>query len=137
MLAQELTYCFRKCINTHAAKHVCCSLRSLAFCVPCHLASGAGANTRDSPASITDYIPSEQEVGGWFDDAKRAKRIYASKSQAVQQQQKQQHAQQDTQHARPMPRGGSATALAEAVAAADAEQQQSGAAVSRHPMRES
>lgn len=98
--------------------------------------AGAGANTRDSPANVTDYMPSEKDIGGWFDDASRAKRIYASKSQSVQQQQKQHQAQQQGKQ---MQRGGSATALAEAVAAATAEhqqQQQGGLLATRQPLRE-
>lgn len=110
----------------------------VACCTFCAIA-GAGANTRDSPASVTGYIPTEQDVGGLFDDAKRAKRIYASKSQSVQQQhQKQQHA---PRHRPALPRGGSAAALAEAVAAASAEQQQqqqqSDTAANQRPIGES
>lgn len=64
-------------------------------------------------------MPSERDVGGWFDDASRARRIYASKAHAVQQQQRQQQQQQHLAQANT--HGGSATALAEAVAAATAE----------------
>jgi hypothetical protein len=56
---------------------VCC------VCGTLLAAAGAGAGTRDSPASVTDYVPSESDVGGWFDDVSRAKRIYASKQTAA------------------------------------------------------
>ncbi|KXZ47328.1 hypothetical protein GPECTOR_36g52 [Gonium pectorale] len=40
------------------------------------VAAGAGAKTRDMPARITDYTPSDSDVGGLFDDKSRARRIY-------------------------------------------------------------
>lgn len=40
------------------------------------MAAGAGARTRDMPARITDYVPSDSDVGGFFDDHKRAKQAY-------------------------------------------------------------
>ncbi|KAG2497202.1 hypothetical protein HYH03_004791 [Edaphochlamys debaryana] len=43
------------------------------------LAAGAGAKTRDMPARITDYVPSDADVGGLFDDKNRARRIYNEK----------------------------------------------------------
>ncbi|EFJ50110.1 hypothetical protein VOLCADRAFT_116955 [Volvox carteri f. nagariensis] len=52
------------------------------------VAAGAGAKTRDMPARITDYQPSDNDVGGLFDDKNRARRIY-SKADAKQQQQQQ------------------------------------------------
>lgn len=33
------------------------------------VASGAGSHTRDMPARITDYVPTESDVGGWWDDS--------------------------------------------------------------------
>ncbi|GIL64495.1 hypothetical protein Vafri_18391 [Volvox africanus] len=39
--------------------------------------AGAGARTRDMPARITDYQPSDSDVGGLFDDKNRARRIYS------------------------------------------------------------
>ncbi len=39
--------------------------------------AGAGANTKDTPLRVTDYVPSDTDVGGWFDDVSRAKRAYA------------------------------------------------------------
>jgi len=43
---------------------------------PLRIAAGAGANTRDAPSRLTDYTPSEADIGGLFDDSTRAKRIY-------------------------------------------------------------
>jgi digalactosyldiacylglycerol synthase len=37
------------------------------------VAMGAGAKTRDAPARVTDYVPDENDVGGFFDDSSRAK----------------------------------------------------------------
>jgi hypothetical protein len=39
----------------------------------------AGAKTRDMPARIVDYTPTEDDCGGLFDDKSRAKRVYATK----------------------------------------------------------
>lgn len=101
---------------------------------PFRVMAGAGANTRDSPASVTDYQPTEADVGGWFDDASRAKRIYATKQQQLQQSQQQRQQvvqlqvqalqdpsgqQQQQQGAGGV--GGSAASLAAAVAAAEEE----------------
>jgi hypothetical protein len=116
---------------------------------PLRALAGAGSKTRDSPARVTDYVPSESDVGGWFDDAARAQRAYKQRqggSDGAQQQQQvvqlqvqqltasprgqQQQGQQGQQGQQRQheawrgalrPAGGSATALAEAVAAADAE----------------
>lgn len=40
------------------------------------IAVGAGAKTKMAPPRITDYQPSESDVGGFFDDKKRAKKYY-------------------------------------------------------------
>jgi len=102
---------------------------------PFRVMAGAGANTRDSPASVTDYQPTEADVGGWFDDASRAKRIYATKQQQQLQQQQSQQQQvvqlqaqalqdpsgQHLQQQRAGGVGGSAASLAAAVAAAEEE----------------
>lgn len=40
----------------------------------------AGANTRDMPARITDYVPTESDVGGFFDNRDRALRAYSDKA---------------------------------------------------------
>lgn len=74
--------------------------------------AGAGVGTRNNPARVTDYVPCEEDVGGLFDDAKRAKQIYAKSRQQQQGQQQQvqqvqqQQAQQQLQPlaiARPLP----------------------------------
>jgi digalactosyldiacylglycerol synthase len=86
----------------------------LSFCVR----AGAGANTRDSPANVTDYMPSESDVGGLFDDNSRAKQIYskskAAKTAAAPPAQQQQQVV--------LARGGSAATVAAAVAAAAEEE---------------
>lgn len=41
----------------------------------------AGAKTRDMPARITDYEPTDDDVGGLFDNRDRALRIYSDKAQ--------------------------------------------------------
>ncbi|GLC35497.1 hypothetical protein PLESTB_000201000 [Pleodorina starrii] len=53
------------------------------------VAAGAGAKTRDMPARITDYVPSDSDVGGLFDDKSRARRIYESGDGKQKQQQEQ------------------------------------------------
>lgn len=106
---------------------------------PLRVLAGAGANTRDSPACITDYQPSDSDLGGFFDDASRAKRAYAAKQQSKPQQQPQVVQLQVQQLQEPLQQqggglggvGGSATSLAAAVAAAEQEvrlQQESAAA---------
>jgi hypothetical protein len=35
------------------------------------VATGAGSHTRDMPARITDYVPSETDLGGWWDNTVR------------------------------------------------------------------
>lgn len=100
---------------------------------PLRIMAGAGANTRDSPACVTDYQPSDSDLGGWFDDSARAKRAYAGKAQQ-QQQPKQQVVQLQVQQLQdPLQQqqggggaglgggGGSVAALAAAVAAAQEE----------------
>jgi hypothetical protein len=57
--------------NVLAAAH-----NTLTGVEPLRVAAGAGAGTRDAPARVTDYVPSEADVGGLLDDSKRAKRIY-------------------------------------------------------------
>ncbi|WIA41577.1 hypothetical protein OEZ86_008941 [Tetradesmus obliquus] len=88
--------------------------------------AGAGANTRDSPASVTDYMPSESDIGGLFDDHSRAKQTYsrtkAAKAAAPQAQQQQQQQQVV------LARGGSAASVAAAVAAAAEEEAAAAAA---------
>lgn len=42
------------------------------------VAAGAGARTRDTPARVTDYVPSDMDVGGLFDNRNRAKKAYAT-----------------------------------------------------------
>ena len=49
------------------------------------VAAGAGVGTRDNPLRVTDYVPCEEDVGGLFDDAKRAKKAYAKGKQQQQQ----------------------------------------------------
>jgi hypothetical protein len=105
---------------------------------PLRVMAGAGSNTRDSPANVTDYRPSEADVGGWFDDNGRAQRAYAAKQQQAKQQQQQvvqlqvqqlqdpQQQQQQQQNAVFSGTGGSAASLAAAVAAAEAEARQQG-----------
>jgi digalactosyldiacylglycerol synthase len=97
---------------------------------PLRVMAGAGANTRDSPACVTDYQPTEADVGGWFDDSSRAKRIYGSHAKPPQQQQQPQRVQFQVQQLQePLQqqqqqglRGeGSASSLAAAVAAAEQE----------------
>lgn len=96
---------------------------------PLRVMAGAGANTRDSPACVTDYQPTEADVGGWFDDSSRAKRIYGSLAKPPQQQQPQRVQFQVQQLQEPLQqqqqqglRGeGSASSLAAAVAAAEQE----------------
>lgn len=98
---------------------------------PLRVMAGAGSNTRDSPANVTDYHPSEADVGGWFDDNSRAQRAYAAKQQRAKQQQQQvvqlqvqqlqDPQQQQQQNAVFSGTGGSAASLAAAVAAAEAE----------------
>jgi digalactosyldiacylglycerol synthase len=51
------------------------------------VAAGAGVGTRDNPRRVTDYVPCEEDVGGLFDDAKRAKKAYAKGKQQPQLQQ--------------------------------------------------
>ncbi|KAF8056763.1 DGD1 [Scenedesmus sp. PABB004] len=90
--------------------------------------AGAGAGTRDSPASVTAYTPSESDVGGWFDDASRAKRAYGGggavgasaageQPRRRQAQQAQQQQQQQRQQAPPGPARAGAAAPAAAEAA--------------------
>lgn len=43
---------------------------------PLRQVAGAGAKTRDNPASVTDYKPSASDVGGLFDDRRRAVKAY-------------------------------------------------------------
>mmetsp|Transcript_8747 Transcript_8747/g.18658 ORF Transcript_8747/g.18658 Transcript_8747/m.18658 type:complete len:829 (+) Transcript_8747:101-2587(+) len=43
------------------------------------VASGAGSNTRDAPARITDYVPSDSDVGGFFDNHARARMAQKAK----------------------------------------------------------
>lgn len=43
--------------------------------------AGAGSNTKDTLKRVTDYVPSEGDVGGLFDDVTRAKRIYSATKQ--------------------------------------------------------
>jgi digalactosyldiacylglycerol synthase len=43
---------------------------------PLRQVAGAGANTRDNPQSITDYQPSAADLGGLFDDRRRAVKAY-------------------------------------------------------------
>ena len=38
--------------------------------------SGAGANTRDNPQRVVDFVPCSSEVGGIFDNKKRAKQTH-------------------------------------------------------------
>ncbi len=45
------------------------------------VAMGAGTRTRDMPARITDYVPHEEDVGGFFDNAARAKKSWEGKKQ--------------------------------------------------------
>jgi digalactosyldiacylglycerol synthase len=97
---------------------------------PLRVMAGAGANTRDSPACVTDYQPTEADVGGWFDDSSRAKRIYGSHAKPQQQQQQPQRVQfqvqqlQDPlQQQQALGGAGSASSLAAAVAAAEQEAQ--------------
>ena len=40
-------------------------------------AAGAGANTRDNPPRVVDYEPSSSDVGGIFDDKRRAVKAHA------------------------------------------------------------
>lgn len=40
--------------------------------------AGAGANTRDNPQRITDYEPTAADVGGLFDDRRRAVKAHGS-----------------------------------------------------------
>jgi digalactosyldiacylglycerol synthase len=41
-----------------------------------------GAKTRDMPARITDYVPTDEDVGGIFDDKNRARRVLKEKAPA-------------------------------------------------------
>ncbi|KAG2452291.1 hypothetical protein HYH02_003315 [Chlamydomonas schloesseri] len=63
-----------------AAHHVLTGVEGL------RVAAGAGAKTRDMPARITDYKPSDDDVGGFFDDKNRALRATAEAKQRQQQQ---------------------------------------------------
>lgn len=40
------------------------------------VALGAGSKTRDMPSRITDYHPSETDIGGFFDNHTRAKKYH-------------------------------------------------------------
>uniref|UniRef100_A0A7S3QTS2 Digalactosyldiacylglycerol synthase n=1 Tax=Dunaliella tertiolecta TaxID=3047 RepID=A0A7S3QTS2_DUNTE len=44
------------------------------------VAAGAGSHTRDMPPRITDYVPSESDVGGIFDNTARAKKSWEGKA---------------------------------------------------------
>ncbi|KAJ9525309.1 hypothetical protein QJQ45_020851 [Haematococcus lacustris] len=44
------------------------------------VAMGAGSHTRDAPARITDYVPCENDVGGFFDDSARVKKSWEGKA---------------------------------------------------------
>lgn len=44
------------------------------------VALGAGSNTRDMPPRITDYHPSAEDVGGFFDNAARVKHSWEGKA---------------------------------------------------------
>lgn len=46
--------------------------RTLTGVEPMRALVGAGANTRDNPQRITDYEPAASDVGGLFDDRRRA-----------------------------------------------------------------
>lgn len=45
---------------------------------PLRIMAGAGENTRDNPLSVSDYQPSLNNLGGWFDDKNRARRVYTA-----------------------------------------------------------
>lgn len=45
---------------------------------PLRQVAGAGANTKNNPASVTDYKPSASDLGGLFDDRRRAVKAYGS-----------------------------------------------------------
>lgn len=47
------------------------------------VACGAGTRTRDMPARITDYVPCEDDVGGFFDNSARVKRSWEGKMAAL------------------------------------------------------
>jgi hypothetical protein len=49
----------------------------LTGCEPLRIVAGAGSNTKVAPARVVDYVPCEDDVGGLFDDATRAKKAYA------------------------------------------------------------
>jgi digalactosyldiacylglycerol synthase len=49
----------------------------LTGCEPLRIVAGAGSNTKVAPARVVDYVPCEDDVGGLFDDASRAKKAYA------------------------------------------------------------
>lgn len=42
------------------------------------IAAGAGSKTKNAPVRITDYQPSDSDVGGLFDDKNRAKKCYST-----------------------------------------------------------
>ncbi|CAD7698262.1 unnamed protein product [Ostreobium quekettii] len=48
---------------------------SLTRVEPLRVVAGAGANTRDNPQRVEDFVPSESEAGGFLDSKKRVKQV--------------------------------------------------------------